>query len=161
MATIKVGKWTYTDEEFNRMYEEARQRTEREELIEVRAWSARYDKPSNRIILDLSNGATFIFPCDRVEGLSDAAPEDLAEVELWGDGTALHWEKLDVDFSVTGIVAGIFGTKAWMKKLANSGQSAKSSARSRSTLANDNTSLRHTESLIDKTASRKRQKRAA
>lgn len=51
-----------------------------------------------------------------------AAPKDLAKVELWGDGTALHWEELDVDFSVNGIVAGIFGTKAWMRKLAHSGK---------------------------------------
>ncbi|MGH9847545.1 MAG: DUF2442 domain-containing protein [Blastocatellia bacterium] len=143
------------------MYEEAKRRSEKEEIIEVRAKSVRYDKPSNRIVLDLSNGATFIFPCDRIEGLSAAAPGDLAEVELWGDGTALHWEKLDVDFSVSGIVAGIFGTKAWMKRLANAGRPTRSNARSRFALANGKTNLRHTNPPINKTANRKRQKRAA
>ena len=121
MAVIKAGKWTYTDEEFDRMYDEAKRRSAKEAMIEVRALAARYDKASNRIILDLSNGATFIFPCDQVEGLSAAAPKDIAKVELWGDGTALHWEELDVDFSVGGIVAGIFGTKAWMRELARAG----------------------------------------
>ncbi|MGH9831435.1 MAG: DUF2442 domain-containing protein [Blastocatellia bacterium] len=161
MGVIKAGQWTYTDEEFDRMYEEAKRRSEREELIEVRALAARYDKASNRIILDLSNGATFIFPCDRVEGLSGAAPKDLARVELWGEGTALHWEDIDVDFSVSGIVAGVFGTKAWMRKLANAGARSGSKAKRRPALANVKTDLKHTESQIDKMASRKRQKRAA
>ncbi len=159
MATIKAGKWTYTDKEFDRMYEEAKRRSEREAMIEVRALAVRYDRVSNRIVLDLSNGATFIFPCDRVEGLSRAAPEDLAEVELWGDGTALHWEKLDVDFSVSGIVAGIFGTKAWMRKLANAGKRSGSKAKRRPALATGKPDLKQT--TINKTASRKRQNRAA
>jgi len=161
MATIKAGKWTYTDEEFDRMYEEAKRRSEREEIVEIHAKATRYDRASNRIVLDLSNGATFIFPCDRVEGLSDAAPEDLAEVELWGDGTALHWEALDVDFSVSGIVAGIFGTKAWMRKLTEAGRPTRSKARRRPALATRKTTPKHAESQIKKTDSNKRQKRAA
>lgn len=161
MGVIKAGKWTYTDEEFDRMYEEAKRRSESEEIIEVRALTARFDKASNRIILDLSNGATFIFPCDRIEGLSDAAPKDLARIELWGDGTALHWEKLDVDFSVSGIVAGIFGTKAWMKKLADTGARSGSKAKRQPALNNVKSGLKHTESQVNKMASRKRQKRAA
>ncbi len=161
MATIKAGKWTYTDEEFDRMYDEAKRRSEKEEMIEVRARSARYDKASNRVVLDLSNGATFIFPCDRVEGLSVAAPKDLAEVELWGDGTALHWEKLDVDFSVSGIVAGIFGTKAWMRELANARERSGLKAKRRPALADGKPGFKHTKSQINKTVSRKRQNRAA
>lgn len=159
MAVIKAGKWTYTDEEFDRMYDEAKRRSEEEAMIEVHARSARYDKASNRIVLDLSNGATFIFPCDRVEGLSGGAPKDLAKVELWGDGTALHWEKLDVDFSVSGIVAGIFGTRAWMRKLASAGKRSESKAKRRPALTNGKPGLKHTK--INKTASRKRQNRAA
>jgi hypothetical protein len=157
MGVIKAGKWTYTDEEFDRMYDEAKRRSEREEMIEVRALAARYDKASDRIILDLSNGATFIFPCGRVEGLSAAAPKDLAKVELWGDGTALHWERLDVDFSVSGIVAGIFGTKAWMMELARAGERLGSKARRRPVLANG----KRAKSQINKAAGNKRQNRAA
>jgi hypothetical protein len=161
MGVIKAGKWTYTDEEFDRMYDEAKRRSEKEAMIEVRALVARYDKASNRIILDLSNGATFIFPCDRVEGLSDAAPKDLTQVELWGDGTALHWEKLDVDFSVSGIVAGIFGTRAWMRRLANAGARSGSKAKSQPALASRKSGLKHTKSQLNRTASRKRPHRAA
>ena len=31
-------------------------------------------------------------------------------------GLGLHWEQLDVDVSVPGLLAGLFGTKAWMDR---------------------------------------------
>jgi hypothetical protein len=58
-------------------------------------------------------------------------------------------------------VAGIFGTKAWMKKLANAGARSGSKAKRQPALANVKTGLKHAESQTDKMAGRKRQKRAA
>src|SRR4051812_21942884 len=78
------------------------------------AVSARYDARSERLVVELTSGATFAFPPRLVQGLTDAAPAQLAEVELLGDGEALHWETLDVDYSVAGLVNGIFGTARWM-----------------------------------------------
>ena len=78
------------------------------------AVSARYDGRSDRVVVELTSGATFAFPPRLVEGLADAAPAHLAEVELLGDGEALHWETLDVDYSVAGLVNGVFGTARWM-----------------------------------------------
>ena len=78
------------------------------------AASARYDAGSDRIVVDLTSGATFAFPPRLVEGLADASPAHLAEVELLGDGYGLHWETLDVDYSVAGLVNGVFGTARWM-----------------------------------------------
>lgn len=78
------------------------------------AVSARYDSKSERIVVELTSGATFAFPPRLVEGLANAAPAHLAEVELLGDGEALHWETLDVDYSVAGLVNGVFGTARWM-----------------------------------------------
>jgi hypothetical protein len=51
------------------------------------------------------------------EGLQDASDDDLAEVEILGRGYALHWEKLDVDLSVPGLLAGLFGTRRHMDRL--------------------------------------------
>ena len=79
-----------------------------------RAASARYDPKSERIIVDLTNGATFAFPPRLVQGLENATAEQLAEIEVLGMGFGLHWETLDVDFSVAGLVNGIFGTAKWM-----------------------------------------------
>ncbi len=81
---------------------------------EPRAEAARYDAKSGRVIIDLANGATFAFPARLAEGLADADPGDLADIEVSPQGFGLHWPKLDVDYSVPGLVSGIFGTARWM-----------------------------------------------
>ena len=81
---------------------------------EPRAVAARYDAKAGRVIIDLANGTTFAFPPRLAEGLAGARPADLAAIEILGHGHGLHWERLDVDFSVPGLVSGIFGTARWM-----------------------------------------------
>ena len=78
------------------------------------ARAARYDAKTDRIIVDLLNGATFAFPPRLLEGLQDASPADIAEVEVIGSGYGLHWERLDLDYSVPGLMNGVFGTAKWM-----------------------------------------------
>jgi len=85
---------------------------------EPRATSARYDAKNGRIIVDLTNGCTFAFPPRMVQGLEAATDEDLASVEILGAGYGLHWEALDTDFTVGGLLAGVFGTKAYMARRA-------------------------------------------
>jgi hypothetical protein len=51
-------------------------------------------------------------------------------------GAALHWENLDQDFSVAGLLAGIFGTKAWMAELGRQGGSITSEAKRAAARAN-------------------------
>lgn len=41
----------------------------------------------------------------------------LADIEVLGAGSGLHWAQLDVDLSVPRLLAGLFGTKAWMDRL--------------------------------------------
>ncbi len=40
----------------------------------------------------------------------------MAQIEILGLGLGLHWERLDVDLSVPGLLAGLFGTKAYMDR---------------------------------------------
>lgn len=85
---------------------------------EPRAVEARYDQTSGRVIVDLENGCTFAFPPRLAQGLDTATDEQLAAVEILGQGYGLHWESLDVDLSLPGLMAGLFGTRAWMARLA-------------------------------------------
>lgn len=39
-------------------------------------------------------------------------------MEILGAGYGLHWETLDADFTVGGLLAGVFGTKAYMARRA-------------------------------------------
>ena len=85
-------------------------------LSEPRAKRARYDPKTRRVLVELTNGCSFAFPARRAEGLEDARDVELAEVAILGLGLGLHWERLDVDLSVPGLLAGLFGTKAWMDR---------------------------------------------
>jgi Protein of unknown function (DUF2442) len=49
-------------------------------------------------------------------GLERASDAELAQVEVLGLGLGLHWERLDVDLSVPGLLAGLFGTKAYIDR---------------------------------------------
>lgn len=91
---------------------------------EPRALSARFDARNGRMIVDLANGCTFAFPPRLVQGLENAGDGGLSTVEILGAGYGLHWEALDVDISVPGLLAGIFGTKSHMARQAGKATSA-------------------------------------
>jgi hypothetical protein len=65
----------------------------------------------------LKSGAIYSFPPELAQGLAGASPEDLAEVEVTPSGDGLHFLKLDADFSVPALLAGVFGTPAWMARI--------------------------------------------
>lgn len=83
---------------------------------EPRARSARYDPASGRVVVELVDGCAYAFPPDRVEDLADAAPEGLARIEVDGAGFNLNWPLLEVDLYVPALIAGVFGTSAWMTR---------------------------------------------
>lgn len=98
---------------------------------EPRAASARYDRRLSRIVVELTNGCTFAFPPRLAQGLEGATDEELAEVQVLGAGYGLHWESCDADFSVPGLLAGIFGTKAYMARRAGQATSPAKAAAAR------------------------------
>jgi hypothetical protein len=101
-----------TDTEFKA----AAQRGQKLAAHEPRAIAARYDAASGRIVVDLANGCTFAFPARALQGLSAATDDELAQVEVLGTGYGLHWEQLDADFTVPGLLMGVFGTRSWMAR---------------------------------------------
>lgn len=104
---------------------------------EPRALSARYDPRTQRIEVELRDGCAFAFPVDSTEGLSGASPSALREVEVVGDGYALRWESLDVDYTVPGLVAGRLGSRRWIAKvMGEAGGRVKSAAKARAARKN-------------------------
>ena len=84
-------------------------------LIEPRVVEVRYDRGDGRMIVELTNGCTFAFPPRSLQGLETASDDEIAGVEVFGAGSGLHWDVGDTDFSIAGLLAGRFGTKAFMK----------------------------------------------
>jgi hypothetical protein len=121
MAKVKIGRFEIDEEELERQHREAVRRSKEAGKTEPQAKAAYYDRKADHLVIELKNRVTFIIPCELIQGLRGADPDLIAEVELMPRGAALHWEKLDQDFSVAGLMAGIFGTRAWMSELARRG----------------------------------------
>ena len=45
----------------------------------------------------------------------------LKEIVVSPKGTGLHWPKLYADLTIAGFLAGIFGSRMWMREIAASG----------------------------------------
>ncbi|MEM9162765.1 MAG: DUF2442 domain-containing protein [Cyanobacteria bacterium P01_F01_bin.4] len=71
-------------------------------LTEPRAISARYDAQTGLIVIRLKSGAIYSFPTKIAQGLANAPADLIEEVEVTPTGDGLHWEALDVDFTVEG-----------------------------------------------------------
>lgn len=91
---------------------------------EPHARLARYDRETGLLVIELTNGATFAVPAKHLQGLQQATSEQLAAVEVGIGGYALHWEELDADFTVPGLLAGRFGTAAYMSQFRKRKQDA-------------------------------------
>lgn len=100
-------------------------------LQEPRAGRARYDRARERVVVELTNGCNFAFPPRLAQGLERATEDQLAQVEVLGGGSGLHWETLDVDLSVPDLLAGLFGTKTYMARHAGQARSPAKGAAAR------------------------------
>jgi hypothetical protein len=98
---------------------------------EPRAAAARFDDAAGLIVVELTNGCVFAFPPGMAQGLETASESELAAVEILGAGSGLHWDALDVDLSVPGLLAGIFGTAAYMAQQAGRARSPAKAAAAR------------------------------
>jgi hypothetical protein len=116
-GTIKAGQWTYTSQEFDEMSDDAKRRGEEELRSRPLATSVHYDSKQGHVVIDLNNGCTLTVPTRLLEGLRDATTRDLKQVKIMGPGLVIEWPKLDMQFTIRGLLAGVFGTKAWMNEL--------------------------------------------
>jgi hypothetical protein len=62
---------------------------------------------SNMMWLTLSDGRKLGVPLAYFPRLLAAAPEQRLHYEFSGGGTAIHWDELDEDISVQGLLLGI------------------------------------------------------
>ncbi|MGD1900951.1 MAG: DUF2442 domain-containing protein [Geitlerinemataceae cyanobacterium] len=108
---------TTEERELEMQLEQARRVAELNALMEPRAVSAEYDAAEHRIVVRLRSGAVFSFPVRIAQGIAEGTAAELAEVEVTPAGDGLHWEGLDADLSVAGLLAGRFGSGAWMAGL--------------------------------------------
>ena len=130
-STLRGGRWTYTAQELDRMCAEAAQRGDGELHCKPQARSVRYEQETGQVWIVLNNGCTLVVPARLLQGLRDAAPGDLNQVKIMGPGLVIEWPRLDMQFTIAGLLAGVFGTRAWMEELGRGGDLAQLSPEAR------------------------------
>lgn len=93
-------------------------RDARERKTGRRAVSAYYDRDTGRVMMELTSGFVFGFPARAIPALARATPQQLAAVELSPGGSALHWEELDADLSIPGLLLSSVNRSEKLSELA-------------------------------------------
>jgi hypothetical protein len=104
---------TTKDTEFERQNEAAVREAREADRIEPRASTIRYDTQTGLVLVELRSGFVFGFPPERVAGLAGSSAEDLKAVRISPSGDGLHWDELDVDVSITGLLADALNLREW------------------------------------------------
>jgi hypothetical protein len=130
--------WTmdFTEEALSEQIAKARLAAIAAEEAGPCARSVEYNEDKDLIEIHLRNGSVFSVPPRLVQGLGSATPEQLNDVWIDRAGLSVHWESLDADFSILGLIQGIFGTQAWMAELGRRGGKSSSVAKSQAAREN-------------------------
>jgi hypothetical protein len=101
------------------------------------ATSARFDRKSGNIIVALSSGVGIFFSPRKAQGLEDATPAQLSQIEITPSGFGLHFPKLNADLYVPAILEGFLGSRKWMAaRLGAAGGSSRSKPKAAAARAN-------------------------
>jgi hypothetical protein len=102
-----------------------------------RAVSARYERASGKIVIDLSSKLSVGFSPRDAQGLEHAKPADLEKIEISPSGYGIHFPKLDADLYVPALLEGFLGSTKWMAaRLGQLGGRSQSRAKKAASRAN-------------------------
>ena len=129
-ATVQWGRSQFTESEIRRQITQATKRGEERMRRDPLATAVRYHKPDRTVVIETNKGVTLTISVDCLQGLQDASDRELSKVEILGPGVAIEWPTLDQQFSITGLLAGVFGTEAWMVEIQRNSDLAKAKSKS-------------------------------
>jgi Protein of unknown function (DUF2442) len=101
-----------------------------------KAIAATYHRKEDVIVIKFATGVDLTVPRTLLQGLEHATPAQLAEVEIVGVETGLHWESLDVDHYIPAMLEGVFGNRSWMSQLGKIGGASRSEAKKNAARSN-------------------------
>lgn len=125
-----------TDAEILAQIPAARARERAQRRSGMRARRVSYDAKRDLLILELANGVLFGFPTRVVPALRGASPEELLRVELSPSGGGLHWDALDIQVSVPGLLLSSFNRAQTVRELARVAGRSRSNAKAVAARAN-------------------------
>lgn len=131
-----MDSWKIEDIDFNKQFDDALKKAKEHDLLEPRVAKVKYDKKSKKVIIHFTNGASFIVPIILLQGLKYADDDLLSQVEVTPSKSGICWINLDAYFSITSLMAGMFGNKLWMSELGKLGGKVKSLEKARASKQN-------------------------
>jgi hypothetical protein len=96
---------------------------------EPRARAIVYRPKGRALKIALTNGAAITLPVELISHLRGASPREISEVEILGKGGGLHWERLDLDLSIPGLLSSVFAGSQWLAELGRIGGRKSSAAK--------------------------------
>ena len=120
-----------TNEEIRAQIPGAERRAAPERAQGLRAASARFDRKSGRIVLELTNGFLVGIPITALVDIADASASQLADVQVSSAGGALYFDALDSHYSVSGLVLAMTA-----REVGRAGGKSRSAAKRRAARAN-------------------------
>lgn len=97
-----------TDEELKQITKDTAQR----DKSEPRVQSAQYECSTGHLVFQMRGGAIVSVPVWQLRGFEAATPEQIAAVKVVSNGSALHWDELDVQATTLAILNIVFGLRS-------------------------------------------------
>ena len=111
-------------------FEMANRRGERMRASVPKAISAGYDRATGRIVVHLSSRLDVSFLPHDAQGLENAKPSQLDEIEISPSGLGIHFPKLNADLYLPSLLEGFLGSRRWMaSRLGRVGGKSRSAAK--------------------------------
>jgi Protein of unknown function (DUF2442) len=102
-----------------------------------RVTSARYDRKTGRIVMNLNSKLIVSFAPEDAQGLENAPPSQLNKIEISPSAFGLHFPEIDADLHVPSLLEGFLGSKSWMaSRLGQTGGQSTSKAKKAASRAN-------------------------
>jgi Protein of unknown function (DUF2442) len=118
-------------------FEMANRRGERLRAALPRAIEAKFDRASGRIVIHLSSRLDVSFSPRDAQGLENARPAQLDEIEISPSGLGIHFPKLDADLYLPSLLEGFLGSRRWMAaRLGRVGGKSRSASKKAASKAN-------------------------
>jgi len=92
----------------------ATRRSKRKQATTPMAIAVHYNKKANRVVISLNTKVEVMFNPSDVQGLEDATPSQLAEIEITPSGFGLYFPQVDADIDVPNLLDGLTGSRKWM-----------------------------------------------
>lgn len=101
----------------------------RAEQAHPAAVTARYDRPTRRLHVTLTNGTTLVVPIDLISSLRQATDPELAAVKVGVAGVGLRWDDLDEDLSIEGLARVALGRRVLLRASGAAGGASRTAAK--------------------------------